>query len=146
MSDARPGKAALTEQDADLLGAARGARRQAYAPYSRFPVGAAVRTTQGQVFSACNVENRSYGLTMCAERAAVFAAVATEGGATRIATVAISAAAGSCPPCGACRQVLAEFGPGMRVLFPLGGEVVVRSLDELLPMAFDVVPDAPAPS
>lgn len=88
------------------------ASKSSYSPYSKFPVGAAVLTNDGRVFTGCNVENRSYGLTNCAERTAVFSAVAE--GAKRIFAVAIAAPKADYPvgPCGACRQVLSEFGDG----------------------------------
>lgn len=91
-----------------LLRAAADALKNAYAPYSRYRVGAAVRAADGSVFSGCNVENASYGLTLCAERAAVCAAIAA--GHRRLTAVAIVAEGTTSPyPCGACRQVLAEF-------------------------------------
>ena len=122
----------------ELRAAARAAREQAYAPYSHFTVGAAVQTADGRRFSGVNVENASYGLTICAERAAVFAAVAA--GAKRIAAVAVSGPDGATtPPCGACRQVLAEFGAAD---VPLSyaradGDWTDTTLGELLPAAFD---------
>jgi len=89
-----------------LIQAAAHAASQAYVPYSHFPVGAALLTEQGELFSGCNIENASYGLTICAERVALFSAVAA--GHTCFAAVAV--VAGKAPyPCGACRQVLAEF-------------------------------------
>ncbi len=91
-----------------LLEAARRAATHAYAPYSNFPVGAAVLTTTGEIFTGCNVENAAYGSTLCAERGAVMAMVAA--GFREIDTVAVSGPSGPCWPCGACRQVLAEFG------------------------------------
>ena len=122
----------------DLRAAARAARELAYAPYSRYTVGAAVETDDGRRFSGANVENASYGLTMCAERTAVFAAVLA--GAKRIAAVAVSGPDGvTTPPCGACRQVLAEFGsPGVPVTYARAdGGWADTTLGELLPAAFD---------
>jgi len=126
--------------DEALMEMARRASESAYAPYSRFRVGAAVRTLAGGVYTGCNVENASYGLTCCAERSAVFAAVAAEGPGMRLVEVAVHAAAHSVPPCGACRQVIAEFGPQARVLFPSGGVVTVMRADELLPAPFELDP------
>ena len=118
--------------DDDLLAAARAARGGAYAPYSKFPVGAALRCADGTIVTAANVENASYGLSMCAERVALFAAVAA--GHRTFEAIAIVAADGvDASPCGACRQVLNEFGGRLRVLF--GSRAAW--LDELLPSAFD---------
>jgi len=128
------------EDDRALLEAAREASTRAHAPYSRFPVGAAVRTERGAVYRGCNVENASYGLTCCAERAAIFAAVAAEGPGMRVRDVAVYADAHSVPPCGACRQVIAEFGPRARVIFPSSGAPVVMRLDDLLPERFEFRP------
>ena len=117
-----------------LVEVAARARERAYAPYSRFPVGAAV-LADGKVFAGCNVENASYGLTLCAERVAVFAAVAA--GQRRIDAVAVvTNATTPTAPCGACRQVLHEFGPTMTVIMSAGGETLVRLLSDLLPLAF----------
>ncbi|HMO85671.1 MAG TPA: cytidine deaminase [Lacipirellulaceae bacterium] len=119
-----------------LVEAALAARDAAYAPYSRFRVGAAVRTADGGVFAGCNVENASYGLTICAERSAVCAAVAA--GAPRIVAVAV-AASGGASPCGACRQVLAEFGPAMEGTLVDAGDPAqgrVTTPDKLLPDSF----------
>jgi cytidine deaminase len=129
----------LTEEDRSLVAAARAARAMAYAPYSGYRVGAALRVEGGEVVSAANVENASYGLTICAERAAVVAAVAA--GHRRFEAVAV-AADGTEPAsaCGACRQVLREFpnGPDLRVLLAgeSGEELVVTTLEELLPSGF----------
>ncbi|HLQ33404.1 MAG TPA: cytidine deaminase [Chloroflexota bacterium] len=122
--------------DEELLEAAREASQHAYAPYSGLNMGAAVRTERGAIFRGCNVENASYGLTSCAERNAIFAAVAAEGPEVRIHDLAIFASAASAPPCGACRQVLHEFGPAARVLFPVDGQVRVATAAELLPFPF----------
>jgi cytidine deaminase len=123
--------------DAALVAAARAVRRNAHAPYSRFTVGAAVRDETGRVHVGCNVENASYGLTVCAERNALAAAVAAGARAVRAVAVA-SGARPPASPCGACRQVLAELGkPDTRVLLagPRGGAEEM-TLGELLPRAF----------
>src|SRR5512140_1116395 len=121
---------------APLARAAAAARRKAYAPYSRFLVGAAVRAG-GRVFTGCNVENASYGLTVCAERAAVAGAVAA--GARRLDAVAVaSGTSPPTPPCGMCLQTLAEFaGPDLPIfLAGARGAVVETTLGELLPRGF----------
>ena len=119
---------------AKLILAAKKAREQAYAPYSGFTVGAAILTKSGQVFVGCNVENASLGLTICAERSAVAAAVVeSEKDFEAIAIVANS----NKPvlPCGACRQVLAEFSPSMKIFVATtGGEQQEFSLNALLPL------------
>ena len=118
-----------------LVEAARRAQANAYAPYSSFPVGAAVLAEDGRVFPGCNVENSSFGLTVCAERNAVAAAVVA--GARPIA-VAVVANGKAVAPCGACRQVLAEFAAAMPVILATsaGGDPQLTSLDALLPGAF----------
>ena len=118
-----------------LVEAARRAQKKAYAPYSKFPVGAAVLGEDGQVFLGCNVENGSFGLTVCAERNAVAAAVVA--GALPVA-VAVVAPEAATAPCGACRQVLAEFSAAMPVILatPSGEDRQVNTLDALLPGAF----------
>jgi cytidine deaminase len=124
---------------AALADAAVVTARRAYAPYSKFHVGCALRTMAGNVFAGCNVENASYGLTICAERNAIAAAVAAEGSGMRIAALAVWVDAPEAfPPCGACRQVIAEFaGPTVPVLYHAAGRAAVRtSVGELLPQAF----------
>lgn len=126
----------MAPHSVDLAAAARDAASRAYAPYSRFAVGAAVRTASGRVFTGCNVENASYGLTICAERNAVFQAAAA--GEREIVAVAVwTPTATPTAPCGACRQVLNEFGPDMEVVCACEGpERIQARLPELLPRAF----------
>src|ERR1700731_62020 len=101
-----------------LLRSARAAMKNAYAPYSKFRVGSAVLTTTGKVFVGCNVENASYGMTNCAERTAIFSAVAQLGPKIEIRAVTVVNDQGvPCSPCGACRQVIYEFGPEATVFF-----------------------------
>ena len=126
------------ERTAALLATAGEAARRAYVPYSRFPVGAAALTADGRVVTGCNVENASYGLTVCAERVAVWTAAAGGHRAVRAVAVVAPGARGT-TPCGACRQVLNEFATG-------GGELIVilegetgpeqMTLSALLPRSF----------
>ncbi|HEX7243359.1 MAG TPA: cytidine deaminase [Longimicrobiaceae bacterium] len=121
----------------DLLRRAREVRAHAYAPYSGFTVGAALLAEDGRVFTGVNVENASYGLTNCAERVAVGKAVSE--GARRFRAVAVVGPEDDqpCAPCGACRQVLHEFGPALLVLTPDGrGGVRAATAADLLPGAF----------
>jgi cytidine deaminase len=124
--------------DADrLVTAARQARERAVAPYSNFRVGAAIETADGTIITGCNIENASYGLTICAERVAMFKAL-SDGHRrfTRMAVVADTAAPTS--PCGACRQVLWEFGHDLEIVLANLTEVTGRhQMAELLPLAFD---------
>jgi cytidine deaminase len=118
-----------------LISAARSAQARAYAPYSNFRVGAALEGADGAVYLGCNVENASYGLTICAERAAVFAAVSA--GATRFRrAVVVSDVDPPAAPCGACRQVLAEFGLDLPIDGVGAKGVVHWRLADLLPAAF----------
>lgn len=120
-----------------LLVLAKAATRRSYAPYSRFKVGAAVLTEAGAIYCGCNVENASYGLTNCAERTAIFTAVATEGAKMRIRAIAIwSRPERPCSPCGACRQVILEFGPDAIVLFQTRKGIEELSASDLLPAGF----------
>ncbi|HET8622145.1 MAG TPA: cytidine deaminase [Gemmatimonadales bacterium] len=118
-----------------LLRAAEAARRHAHAPYSHYLVGAAVESDDGAIYAGCNVENASYGLTICAERAAVCAAVAA--GVRRIRrAVVVTASDPPGAPCGACRQVLAEFGLDMEVTAIGPARRMQWRLRDLLPDAF----------
>ena len=133
----------MSSVDHELIEAARQASTHAHCPYSRFPVGAAVHTVDGRVFSGCNIENASYGLTICAERVAIFTAIGA--GARRIDRIAVSCRKkttknlDSLMPCGACRQVMREFmTPTVDVIVDGAG---VFSLGVLLPRAFRLKED-----
>jgi cytidine deaminase len=131
------GEKPLSKADLDaLMRQARAARELAYAPYSGFPVGAAVLTGSGDVFRASNVENSSFGLSVCAERNAIAMMVAS--GATDPVAIAIAGPPGvPCPPCGACRQVLAEFNSAMTIVLDDGaGGLEILSLGVLFPRPF----------
>ena len=120
-----------------LLQAARKAMRRAYAPYSHFKVGAALLTAKGEIFAGCNVENASYGLSNCAERTAIFAAVANAGQRLEIQVIAVVNDQGvPCSPCGACRQVIFEFSPQATVLFQSANGWTEKPIAELLPEGF----------
>jgi cytidine deaminase len=121
-----------------LFEAADAARQKAYAPYSRFKVGAAVLFEDGALFAGCNTENSSYGLTVCAERAAICRAV-VEGKRKLLAVAVVADSAQACPPCGSCRQVMAEFGGAGTMVSSRtvdGQKVETFRLAELLPHAF----------
>jgi cytidine deaminase len=119
-----------------LLDQARRAREAAYAPYSRFAVGAAVLTAAGEIFSGCNIENASLGATVCAERVAIFKAVAA-GRRDLTALAVIADTPEPVAPCGLCRQVLAEFNPDCLVLMAnTAGRIRLANLEEMLPLAF----------
>jgi homotetrameric cytidine deaminase len=136
MNDQSSTEAALLS----LLELARQAALHAYAPYSKFRVGAALRLTNGEIVTGGNVENVSFGLTLCAERSALVRAVAQFGPEVRIEAVAIANLnAAASPPCGACRQVLAEFIlPDAPVIFPAAAGQCTMAFSELLPLAFDM--------
>lgn len=120
----------------ELTEAAKAASNSAYVPYSKFPVGAAVLTDTGEIVSGCNVENASYGLTMCAERNAVFQAV-SKGHRKIKALVVYTPTDITTTPCGACRQVMQEFGADAEVLSVCNGSDSMHStMSELLPKAF----------
>jgi cytidine deaminase len=117
--------------------AARKVMRNAHAPYSNFHVGSAILLTNGKIFSGCNVENASYGMTNCAERTAIFSAVATLGPKIEIAAVAVANDHDvACSPCGACRQVIYEFGPDAVVFFQGAEGPKQAHITELLPEGF----------
>lgn len=125
-----------------LLAEARTAQLSAYAPYSNFSVGAAVLTADGNIYHGCNVENASFGLTICAERVAVFSAIA-DGCMDIIAVAVVTSAPRLCKPCGACRQVLIEFSqtdnPIMVLSATVAGESALESITDLLPDNFTLL-------
>jgi cytidine deaminase len=123
-----------------LIDRARQAREAAYAPYSNFKVGAAVLSATGEIFTGGNIENASLGATICAERVAIFTAVA--GGCRHLTALAVIAdTPDPVPPCGLCRQVLAEFNPDCQVIMAnMAGQWRLMNLQELLPLAFRLPP------
>jgi cytidine deaminase len=135
----KPADAVEREQRArELVELAKQARRNAHAPFSRFRVGAVVECSDGRLFTGCNVENSSYGLSMCAERVAIFKAVSE--GARQFKRIAVVADTdGPVHPCGACRQVISDlFGVTAEVIMGnLNGHLEIKRVDELLPEPFD---------
>lgn len=124
------------QTDEMLVELARKMRERAYVPYSHFPVGAALLGTDGRVFTGCNVENAAYGSSLCAERTALVKAV-SEGQRAFTALAIAGSGQDYCWPCGACRQMLYEFAPGLRLLVANGaGEYITCTLDQLLPHGF----------
>ena len=123
--------------DPELVAAATAARAMAFAPYSKFRVGAALRADDGTLYSGCNVESASYGLTICAERVALFKGV-SEGHTRFVAVAVVTDVTGLTPPCGACRQLLWEFAPDATVtLANLAGAIETFTMSDLLPRGFD---------
>ncbi|MGA8617957.1 MAG: cytidine deaminase [Candidatus Sulfotelmatobacter sp.] len=122
---------------AKLLQAAQKVMKNAHAPYSKFRVGAAIFLANGQIFSGCNVENASFGMTNCAERTAIFSAVAQLGPKIEIRAVSVVNDQGvPCSPCGACRQVIYEFGPDATIFFQGANGPKQAHITELLPEGF----------
>ena len=118
-----------------LIEKAKEVSRKAYAPYSNYKVGAALLTKSGKVYTGCNIENSSYGLTNCAERTAVFKAVSE--GEMEFEEMVIYADSPNLPtPCGACRQVLSEFGSELKITIISNNEQMETSISELLPLGF----------
>ena len=124
-------------KDLELIEAAKDVREKAYAPYSNFKVGAALRTKSGEIYTGCNVESASYGLTVCAERVAIWKAVSE--GVTEFETIAVVAdTASPTPPCGACRQIIWEFCGDITVVLANLSEVsATLQMKDLLPLPFD---------
>lgn len=122
--------------DRKLVQSAEEAKKFAYVPYSKFQVGAALRTKSGKIYTGCNIENASYGATNCAERTAIFKAV-SEGEIDFDAIAIVSSSGDFTYPCGICRQVIAEFNPNIKLI--LGnekGEIKDYDFEEILPYAF----------
>lgn len=126
----------------ELIGNAMAAMKNSYSPYSGFCVGAALLTKKGKVYTGCNIENSSYSATNCAERTAIHSAISK--GEREFSAIAIVGGKNGrvesyCPPCGVCRQVLAEFcGKDFKIYLYNGVEIKVYTLDELLPQSFDL--------
>lgn len=118
-----------------LIAAAKKAREFSYSPYSKFKVGAAVLTKDGKIYGGCNVENASYGITNCAERTAIFKAI-SEGERELVALAIVADTKRPIPPCGACRQVIAEFKINTIIMSNLHGDTKIATLDEILPFSF----------
>jgi cytidine deaminase len=132
-----PNKTLPAGTAAKLLGAAKKVMKHAHAPYSNFRVGAAILLSNGKIFSGCNVENASYGLSNCAERTAIFSAVAELGPKIEVRAVSVVNDQGvPCSPCGACRQVIYEFGPDAAIFFQGAGGPKQAHITELLPEGF----------
>jgi cytidine deaminase len=129
-----------SEQKQNLLKLARTAQENAYARYSNFRVGAAVLLENGQIFTGCNVENASYGLTNCAERSAIFTAVSKLGGSNVkiIAVAVVNDHDAACSPCGACRQVIAEFGSDAVIWYQGKNGIQESTMQQLLPESFSL--------
>lgn len=120
----------------DLLKKAGQAKERAYCRYSGFKVGSALLAKDGTIITACNVENASYGLTVCAEQAVIFKAVSEGYGPDDFLAIAIAASGKDFSPCGACRQVILEFGRDIIIIFEFSGEIVLIPACELLPHSF----------
>lgn len=125
------------EMKTQLIQQAELAHTKAYAPYSNFPVGAAILTKTGEVFIGCNVENISFGLTSCAERNAIFTAISQLGKIEIVAVAVATESQDGASPCGACRQVIAEFGPTAQIYYKHKGKYYHGIASDLLPSTFD---------
>lgn len=130
-------KVLMKNIEKELVEAARNVREQAYAPYSNFRVGAALRTRSGKIYTGCNVESASYGLTVCAERVAIWKAV-SEGEKDFVEIAVVAGTEELTPPCGVCRQIIWEFCHDIPVILAnLTGDTEKVQMSELLPRAFD---------
>ncbi len=136
MSGKKEGEDTMKEEYKKLMKEAEKARKKAYTPYSKFKVGAAVLSADGKIFTGCNIENASFGLAVCAERVAIFKAISE--GSTKFKAIAVIGDTDKpCSPCGACRQVISEFGEDIPLIMAnLKGDVKIKKIKELLPEAF----------
>jgi len=127
----------VKEEYEKLIKEAEKARKRAYTPYSKFKVGAAVLCADGKILTGCNIENASFGLAVCAERVAIFKAISE--GSTKFEAIAVIGDTDKpCSPCGACRQVISEFGEDIPLIMAnLKGDVKIKKIKELLPEAFN---------
>jgi len=136
-SEAAPSPNINADERQQLIDRAMMMLDRSYAPYSNFHVGSAVLTEAGNIYTGCNVENASYGLTICAERTAIFAAVAAEGPAMKLRAIAVlNSQTVPCSPCGACRQVIYEFGRNAVIIYQGQGELAEATIEQLLPAGF----------
>ena len=126
----------MKEEYKKLISKAKKVRKKAYTPYSKFQVGAAVLCAGGKIFTGCNIENASFGLAVCAERVAIFKAISE--GSTKFDAIAVICDTDKpCSPCGACRQVISEFGEDIPLIMAnLKGDIKIKKIKELLPEAF----------
>jgi len=136
LSDKKEGENTVKKEYKKLINEAEKARKRAYTPYSKFKVGAAVLSVDGKIFTGCNIENASFGLTLCAERVAIFKAISE--GSTKFEAIAVVGDTDKpCSPCGACRQVISEFGEDIPLIMAnLKGDIKIKKIKELLPEAF----------
>ena len=132
----KEGENTVKEEFKKLIKEAEKARNRAYTPYSKFKVGAAVLCDDGKIFTGCNIENASFGMSVCAERVAIFKAVSE--GSTKFEAIAVIGDTDKpCSPCGACRQVISEFGEDIPLIMAnLKGDVKIKKIGDLLPEAF----------
>lgn len=114
------------------------AKKNAYSPYSQFNVGAAILLTDGKIITGCNIENASYGLTICAERTAIFSTISKGYRKDDIVAIAVAASSNNFSPCGACRQVISEFGKDIIIMFEFDEKILIQPITSLLAYSFQL--------